>query len=62
METLSRDLFELKLQLVDSHGYMPRVYEVNMPCQWLKHCYGGKCPAFRRINGNLYCAKKKTQW
>lgn len=40
-------------------GYMPRVYEVRAPCQWLKHCYDGKCPAFIRINGNFYCAKAK---
>jgi hypothetical protein len=38
--------------------YMPRVYEVRSPCQWLKHCEGGKCPAFTKINGNFYCARR----
>ncbi|HMK94974.1 MAG TPA: hypothetical protein VK536_06180 [Candidatus Limnocylindrales bacterium] len=40
-----------------SNGYMPRVYEVRSPCQWLKNCYDGKCPAFMKINGNFYCAR-----
>lgn len=62
MENVSQDLFELKLQTVDSNAYMHRVYEVNMPCQWLDHCYGGKCPGLKRKNGNLYCAMKKTHW
>jgi hypothetical protein len=44
-----------------SHEYMPRVYEVRAPCQWLKHCDDGKCPAFVRLNGNFYCAKRKLQ-
>ncbi len=38
--------------------YMPRVYEVRSPCQWLRHCDGGKCPAFTVVNGNFYCAKR----
>jgi hypothetical protein len=37
--------------------YMPRVYEVRSPCQWLKNCEDGKCPAFMKINGNFYCAR-----
>ncbi|HKM60810.1 MAG TPA: hypothetical protein VJY36_08070 [Candidatus Bathyarchaeia archaeon] len=40
-----------------SQGYMPRVYDVRSPCQWLDHCNGGKCPAFTKINGNFYCAR-----
>ncbi|MGD0406530.1 MAG: hypothetical protein ABSB10_07780 [Candidatus Bathyarchaeia archaeon] len=44
-----------------SREYMPRVYEVRAPCQWLKHCYGGKCPAFVRLNGNFYCARAKQR-
>lgn len=51
-------LFEPKLETVGDNAYMPRVYEVKMPCQWLMNCYEGKCPALRRKNGNLYCAKK----
>ncbi|MGD0643467.1 MAG: hypothetical protein ABSA75_01010 [Candidatus Bathyarchaeia archaeon] len=43
----------------NSKGYMPRVYEVQSPCQWLEHCDGGKCPAFVRLNGNFYCARTK---
>jgi hypothetical protein len=43
----------------NSQGYMPRVYEVRSPCQWLKHCYDGKCPAFTKLNGNFYCARAK---
>ena len=39
---------------------MPRVSEVRAPCQWLKNCYNGKCPAFVRQNGNFYCAKMKA--
>ncbi len=38
-------------------SFMPRVHEVRAPCQWLNHCYEGKCPAFMRVNGNFYCAK-----
>ena len=40
---------------------MHRVYEVRAPCQWLKHCENGKCPAFVRLNGNFYCSKRKIQ-
>jgi len=40
--------------------YMPRVSELRVPCQWLKNCYDGKCPAFVRHNGNFYCAKMKA--
>jgi hypothetical protein len=43
----------------NTHGYMPRVYEVRAPCQWLNHCEQGKCPAFVRLNGNFYCAKSR---
>ena len=43
----------------NSQGYMPRVYEVRAPCQWLEHCYDGKCPAFTKLNGNFYCARAK---
>jgi hypothetical protein len=42
-----------------SREYMPRVHEVRAPCQWLKHCNDGKCPAFVRLNGNFYCAKTR---
>ncbi|MCW4004006.1 MAG: hypothetical protein NWE95_08875 [Candidatus Bathyarchaeota archaeon] len=45
---------------VNSHGYMPRVHEVRAPCQWLEHCYDGKCPAFVRLNGNFYCARNRN--
>jgi hypothetical protein len=46
-------------EIINSQEYMPRVYEVKSPCQWLKHCYGGKCPAFVKVNGNFYCARAK---
>ncbi len=60
METVFQDLVELKNQVIDAHGYMPRVYDVNLPCQWLKNCYNGKCPALTKIQGNFYCALKKS--
>ena len=60
METVSQDLFELKLEVLSNREYMPRIHEVNLPCQWLEHCQDGKCPAFRRINGNFYCARKTS--
>jgi hypothetical protein len=62
METVFQEAFELKLKptAVATHEYMPRVYEVNLPCQWLTHCNDGKCPAFTRLNGNFYCARKNT--
>jgi hypothetical protein len=62
METVFQEAFELKLkpQVVSHHEYMPRVYEVNLPCQWLEHCQDGKCPALTKINGNFYCAKKNS--
>jgi hypothetical protein len=41
----------------DFQGYMPRIYEVRSPCQWLENCHDGKCPAFTRLNGNFYCAR-----
>ena len=41
----------------NSHGFMPRIYDVRAPCQWLDHCYDGKCPAFTKLNGNFYCAQ-----
>jgi hypothetical protein len=46
-------------QTYNFNGYMPRIYEVQSPCQWLSHCQNGKCPAFVRLNGNFYCAKTK---
>jgi len=51
METVFQEAFELKLKprAVASHEYMPRVYEVNLPCQWLTNCNDGKCPAFTRL-------------
>jgi hypothetical protein len=51
---------EKPTEVFNSHGYMPRIYEVQSPCQWLEHCYGGKCPAFIKLNGNFYCAKRKS--
>jgi hypothetical protein len=45
-----------------SQGYMPRIYEVQSPCQWLEHCHDGKCPAFVKVNGNFYCAKTKRSF
>jgi len=59
-ETVFQNLFEVKTKVSTSysHPYYPRIYDVQLPCQWLEHCYGGKCPAFTRINGNYYCAKK----
>ncbi|MCW3996258.1 MAG: hypothetical protein NWE98_08960 [Candidatus Bathyarchaeota archaeon] len=52
---------ETPKEIISARAYMPRVHEVRAPCQWLKHCYGGKCPAFKRVNGNFYCAKIKAQ-
>jgi hypothetical protein len=46
-------------EIFSTRGYMPRVYEVRSPCQWLDHCHDGKCPAFTKINGNFYCARAK---
>jgi hypothetical protein len=40
------------------YHYKRRVYEIRSPCQWLKHCYDGKCPALMRIDGNFYCGKE----
>jgi hypothetical protein len=60
MESIIKGLFELDPEVVEPNQYMPRVYDVNMPCQWLEHCYDGKCSALRRKNGNLYCAKKNS--
>ena len=40
------------------YSYRRRVYEVQSPCQWLEHCFNGKCPAFQRINGNFYCVRE----
>ena len=39
--------------------FMPRVYEVKSPCQWLKNCNDGKCPSLIKLNGNFYCAHPK---
>ncbi|MCL5877119.1 MAG: hypothetical protein M1540_04840 [Candidatus Bathyarchaeota archaeon] len=47
-------------ELINPRDYMPRVHEVQAPCQWLEHCNQGKCPAFVRLNGNFYCARKRT--
>lgn len=44
-------------ELYSIREFMPRIYEVRAPCQWLNHCYDGKCPAFTKINGNFYCAR-----
>ncbi len=60
-QTVFEDIFELKKEAVASHPYYPRIYEVKMPCQWLKNCYDGKCPAFTKINGNYYCARKDNR-
>jgi hypothetical protein len=49
-------------QTFKTQGYMPRVYEVQAPCQWLENCHDGKCPAFIRMNGNFYCAKAKSRY
>lgn len=43
----------------NTQGYMPRVFEVRSPCQWLENCHDGKCPAFMKVNGNFYCANAK---
>ena len=43
----------------NSQVYMPRVYDVRSPCQWLEKCYGGKCPELTKLNGNFYCAHPK---
>ncbi len=51
---------ETPKEIINSRDYMPRVHEVRAPCQWLKHCYDGKCPAFMRVNGNFYCAKNRA--
>lgn len=47
-------------EIIDPYRYMPRVHEVRSPCQWLEHCDNGKCPAFVRLNGNFYCARKRV--
>jgi hypothetical protein len=60
METVFQELFELKTEVLTPREYMPRIHEVNLPCQWLKNCYAGKCPAFIRKNGNFYCARKNS--
>ena len=46
-------------EIFNPREYMPRVYDVRAPCQWLNHCYDGKCPAFVKLNGNFYCARTK---
>jgi hypothetical protein len=51
---------ETQKERIDTNGYLPRVYEVRAPCQWLEHCHDGKCPAFVRLNGNFYCARRKV--
>lgn len=60
MESVFQELFELKTEVLATHEYMPRVHEVQLPCQWLEHCYNGKCPAFKRRKGNFYCARKNS--
>ncbi len=50
---------EKSKEIFDYQGYMPRIYDVQSPCQWLMHCYKGKCPAFVKVNGNFYCAKSR---
>jgi hypothetical protein len=48
-----------KTKHIPSNPYLfkRRVYEVRSPCQWLKHCDNGKCPAFLCLNGNFYCVR-----
>ena len=58
MEQISKR--ETRKETINSRAYMPRIHEVRAPCQWLKNCYDGKCPAFVRHNGNFYCAKIKA--
>jgi hypothetical protein len=53
---------EKNKETFSSQGYMPRIYEVQAPCQWLKHCYEGKCPAFVKLNGNFYCSRVKRSF
>jgi len=60
MVSVFPDILELKPSVLDTTEYMHRVNEINKPCQWLHHCYDGKCPAFKIINGNFYCARKDT--
>lgn len=62
MESVHEQLFELNLETVNDREYMPRISEVNLPCQWLSHCYNGKCPAFRKKSGNYYCARKNRHF
>jgi len=59
METILKQISqrETPKEVINTHGYMPRVHEIRAPCQWLQHCEDGKCPAFVRLNGNFYCAK-----
>ncbi|MGE5533509.1 MAG: hypothetical protein ACM3UN_04095 [Bacillota bacterium] len=52
---------EVPQQKVMLRGYMPRIHEVQAPCQWLNNCYDGKCPSFVRQNGNFYCSKIKAR-
>lgn len=62
METLMKQISkrdQSTREFVDAHHYMPRIHEVQSPCKWLNHCDDGKCPAFVRLNGNFYCAKKR---
>jgi len=55
-----KDNFELGSEDLVSYGFMPRVHDVNKPCRWLTSCKNGKCPALKRLGGNLYCAKKNN--
>jgi len=36
MVIVSQNLFEFKLGVLRSQDYIPRVSEVNLPCQWLQ--------------------------
>ncbi len=51
---------ENKRAIMTPYKYRRRVYEVQSPCQWLEHCYGGKCPALMRIDGNFYCGRESA--
>lgn len=58
MEILYKKSRTQNFELPESTEFMPRVYDVKLPCQWLTNCDSGRCPAFIRKNGNFYCARK----
>ncbi|HTY74114.1 MAG TPA: hypothetical protein VMD05_00945 [Candidatus Nanoarchaeia archaeon] len=47
--------------IANVYTYKRRVFDVQSPCQWLEHCHNGKCPSFKRINGNFYCVREGIQ-